>query len=336
MLRLKNKNICCHRSKSCIIMLALLFLIFSKQSFAKKVEIEPVQLNSNMKLELIEELKSKINREYVEVEKIRLITNDLEKIKYDSAFTKIKYRQDFTKFLNKVLQKSDQHFSVSVSPKSSDLQNKESWFEKLERLNFGFERVEVSEKNIGLLSFWGFANLNEASREVISNHMQAIENVDGLIIDLRDNGGGSAQTVQHISSYFLKGRQHLNSFYSRATDNTEEFYTDPAINFPHLTQIPIVIIIGPKTFSAAEEFAYNFKHMSRAIVIGKPSKGGANPWRYFQLQHGLRIAVPTAKAINPTTQSNWEGVGVQPHLYTELKDAEQLATELLMRKLTRH
>jgi C-terminal processing protease CtpA/Prc len=316
-------------------MLTSLFLLITKQSFAQH-DGEPVLLDNKMKLELIEELKNKVNHNYVAIDKIPSIVNQLEQLKHDSPFAKVKNRQDFTKFINKPLQKNDQHFSVSVSPKSSGLQNKESWFEKLARLDFGFERVEVSEKNIGFLSFWGFADLNETSKEVIANHMRAIENVDGLIIDLRDNGGGSAETVQHISSYFLEGRQHLNSFYSRASNSTEEFYTDPAIDFPHLSQIPIVIIIGPKTFSAAEEFAYNFKHMSRAVLIGKPSKGGANPWRYFELQHGLRIAIPTAKAINPVTQSNWEGSGVQPHLDIELEDAEQQATELLIRKLTKH
>ncbi|WP_158306766.1 S41 family peptidase [Alteromonas naphthalenivorans] len=316
-----------------IIMFATLFFLTTTTSFAQQNDVECVQLNNKMKLELIEELKTKINLNYVEIDKIPLIIKTLEAIKHNRAFANVKSRQDFTRFINNTLLRIDQHFSVSSNLKSSGAPLKESWSEKLARLDWGFERVEVSVNNIGLLRFWGFADLNETSKEVISNHMRAIENVDGLIIDLRDNGGGSAQTVQYISSYFLKGRQHLNTFYSRASDSFEEFYTDPAIDFPHLSQIPIVIIIGPKTFSAAEEFAYNFKHMSRAMVIGKTSKGGANPWRYFELQHGLRFAIPTAKAINPVTQSNWEGVGVQPHLYIELEDAEQKATELLVRKL---
>lgn len=322
--------------RNCILMLALLFLLITNQPFAQHENVESVELSEKMILELVEELKNKINLYYVEIASIPDILNQLEQLKGDSGLANVKSQQDFTQFINTVLQKNDQHFSVSINPKNSGLQNKEPWFEKLARLNFGFERVDVSENNIGFLSFWGFADLNETSKEVISNHMREIENVDGLIIDLRDNGGGSGQTVQYISSYFLEGRQHLNSFYSRASDSFEEFYTDPTIDFPHLSQVPIVIIIGPNTFSAAEEFAYNFKHMSRAMVIGKTSKGGANPWRYFELKHGLRIAIPTAKAINPITQSNWESVGVRPHLYIELEDAEQQATELLMRKLTKH
>lgn len=330
---LRDISICLKSRKHDIILLFSLFLLSTTQSFAQYEPVEQVQFNNQIKLELVDELIDKISHNYVEIDKIEIIINELESVKHDKAFANVKYRQDFTTFINKVLQKNDQHFSVSSNPEISGLQKKETWFEKLARLDFGFERVEVSEENIGFLSFWGFADLNETSKEVISNHMQAIENVDGLIIDLRENGGGSAQTVQYISSFFLEARQHLNTFYSRASDSFEEFYTDPAIDFPHLSQIPIVIIIGPNTFSAAEEFAYNFKHMSRALVIGKPSKGGANPWHYFELKYGLRIAIPTAKAINPITQTNWEGIGVEPHLYTEPEDAEQKATALLVTKL---
>lgn len=161
----------------------------------------------------------------------------------------------------------------------------------------------------------------------------------GLIIDLRNNGGGSAQMVQYISSFFLAGKVHLNSFYSRSSEQTQDFYTFELIDYPAFERIPIVILISNKTFSAAEEFAYNFKHLNRAVIIGEPSKGGANPWQYFNLplldetKPGIRVAIPTAKAINPITQQNWEGKGVQPHQLVESESAEEIAQSMLLRKM---
>jgi C-terminal processing protease CtpA/Prc len=81
--------------------------------------------------------------------------------------------------------------------------------------------------------------------------------------------------------------------------------------------VPLYILIGKNTFSAAEEFAYNLKHLKRAIVVGEPSKGGAHPWQWFSLSPDMRVAIPVSMAINPVTKTNWEGKGVIPTIRTE-------------------
>ena len=95
-----------------------------------------------------------------------------------------------------------------------------------------------------------------------------------------------------------------------------------------LETIPLYILIGPDTFSAAEEFAYNFRHLKRATIIGEPSKGGANPWRWYRLSDEFRIGIPITKAINPITKSNWEGVGVQPDVAVKSINALDVAYQL--------
>ena len=57
--------------------------------------------------------------------------------------------------------------------------------------------------------------------------MAMVADTDALILDLRNNGGGSPHMVQLISSYLLKANVHLNSIYWRDTDTTQTFYTKP-------------------------------------------------------------------------------------------------------------
>src|SRR5258707_229783 len=55
--------------------------------------------------------------------------------------------------------------------------------------------------------------------------MNFLGSVDGLIIDLRENGGGDPKMVAYISSYLFDERTHLNDLYNRKENKTEEFWT---------------------------------------------------------------------------------------------------------------
>ena len=89
-----------------------------------------------------------------------------------------------------------------------------------------------------------------------------------------------------------------------------------------------------KTFSAAEAFAYSLKVLNRATLIGETTRGGANPWQFFDLEDGFRAAIPIAKAVNPITKSNWEGVGVKPDIEVEQEKALSIAYEMALKKVS--
>ncbi len=80
---------------------------------------------------------------------------------------------------------------------------------------------------------------------------------------------------------------HLNSIYWKATDTTSEFWTFDKINGKVQPKVPVYVLTSLDTFSAAEEFAYNLKALKRAVVVGEVTKGGANPWKFFDLEQGF-------------------------------------------------
>jgi retinol-binding protein 3 len=79
----------------------------------------------------------------------------------------------------------------------------------------------------------------------------------------------------------------------------------------------VSILISPRTFSAAEEFAYNLKMLGRATIVGERSGGGAHAALPLRIDSHFRVSVPFARAINPISRTNWEGKGVEPDMRVE-------------------
>jgi hypothetical protein len=87
----------------------------------------------------------------------------------------------------------------------------------------------------------------------------------------------------------------------------------------------IYILTSKKTFSAAEEFTYNLKNLKRATIIGETTGGGAHPGGTRVATDRFVVWVPTGRAINPITNTNWEGTGVQPDIEVKAADALMVA-----------
>ncbi len=177
--------------------------------------------------------------------------------------------------------------------------------------NFGFKRVEHLAGNIGYLKLNMFSD-DQAAAPTAHAAMAFLANCDAVIIDLRQNGGGSPGMVQLISSYFFPATPptHLNSLYFRPTDTTEEYFTFEELPGKRMADTPLFLLTSGYTFSAAEEFAYNLYARERATIVGEVTGGGAHPGDMFPLVNGFTMFLPTGRAINPITGTNWEGKGV--------------------------
>ena len=94
------------------------------------------------------------------------------------------------------------------------------------------------------------------------------------------------------------------------------------------------MLTSGRTFSAAEEFANNLKILKRATIVGTTTTGGgANPGGMFKLAEHVSLFIPTGRAINPVTKTNWEGTGVTPDVAVPQKQALLTAQILAMQPL---
>ena len=151
--------------------------------------------------------------------------------------------------------------------------------------------------------------------------MGFLAGADAVIIDLRHNGGGNPSMIQLLSSYLFEEPVHLNSFFHRGQEQIDQFWTLPHVPGTRFPDTPLYILTSSYTFSAAEEFTYNLKHLKRATIVGEVTGGGAHPGGTFGIQGGFSIFIPTGRAINPITKTNWEGTGIEPHVKTSADEA---------------
>jgi C-terminal processing protease CtpA/Prc len=163
--------------------------------------------------------------------------------------------------------------------------------------------------------------------------MTVLSGTDALIIDLRRNGGGEPGSVANLMSHFFAegDERHLNDLYYRAQDITHQYWTDPSVG-PRYDK-PVYVLTSGRTFSGGEECAYDFQTQKRATLVGETTGGGANPGDEFAIGHGLAAFIPTGRAINPITHSNWEHVGVKPDIAVAAAQAQQTAYVAILRTL---
>ena len=203
---------------------------------------------------------------------------------------------------------------------------------QMERINCGFEKVERLSSNVGYLKFNMFAN-PDVCGATASAAMNFLANVDAIIIDLRQNGGGDPKMVAFVSSYLFAEPTHLNDLWTRSTDTTRQHWTLPYVPGKRLGDEPVYVLTSRRTFSGAEEFSYNLKSLGRATIVGETTGGGAHPVRGVRIDDRFLIGVPFARAINPITKTNWEGTGVDPDVKVPAEEALSRAQNLAAEKL---
>jgi hypothetical protein len=207
-----------------------------------------------------------------------------------------------------------------------------------QRLNYGFERVERLVGNVGYLELRSFGFDVDDMKDVVAAAFTFLGNTDALIVDLRRNGGGSPFMVAQVSSYlFGPDSVHLNSLYWRPANRTDDFYTHRDIaGTRYGPDKPVYILTSRNTFSGAEEFAYNLQALRRATIVGDTTGGGAHPGGMERITDHFGVWVPTGRAINPITKTNWERVGVRPDIPVVADSALRSAHLAALRVLRDH
>jgi C-terminal processing protease CtpA/Prc len=154
--------------------------------------------------------------------------------------------------------------------------------------------------------------------------MELVSNTDALILDLRKNRGGSPDGAIFLCSYFFKDEDVLlNTIYDGATKQTRQYWGLAWVPGARYLDRPVYVLTGAMTFSGGEELCYNLRAQERAVLIGQTTRGGAHPTDSFPLSDTVEITVPIARSVNPVTGTNWEGVGVKPHI--ELPEEQAFA-----------
>ena len=214
-----------------------------------------------------------------------------------------------------------------VPPLTEDVDFREPTAEeRLDMLgrNCGFERIEILPHNVGYMKVNSFEDPDICGATVAAA-MAFVGNVNALIFDLRENRGGDPQTVQLLESYLFAEPTHLNDQYERRGNKTTQYWSLPYLPGKRIVGKPVYVLTSGSTFSAGEEFSYDLQNLKRAVIVGEQTGGGAHPVSGHQVATYFTVFVPFARAINPVSKTDWEGVGVEPDVKVPAADALEKA-----------
>lgn len=321
-----------------------LFVFAAINIYAQSPQNAPdIELDAATRNSVIDNLIKELNEGYVFPEVAKKMEADLRRRQINKEYELIESSRAFAQKLTEDLQSvsKDKHLRVRFStdpipvraqrgePTQAE-KDQQSWFNK--RSNFGFDRVERMDGNIGYIELRSF-NDHEAGAETVAAAMTFLANTEAIIFDLRQNGGGSPFMVALISSYLFGDKPvHLNDLYWRKGDRTDEFWTKPAAAAKKFPDKDVYVLTSNRTFSAGEEFTYNLKNLKRAIIVGETTGGGAHPGGMERLSEHFGVFIPTGRAINPISKTNWEGTGVEPDIKVPKEQALKVAYLMALKK----
>ena len=143
--------------------------------------------------------------------------------------------------------------------------------------------------------------------------------VPGLIIDMRLNGGGSGFLADQMAAYFFNEALSLGST-GHYDEDRGEFYFDPrGENFFYLPSEDlrydgdVAVLVGPDCASACEFFSYAMTLNDRATIIGQyPTAGLGGSIDQVAMPEGETFTFTAGRAVDSDGNIHIEGIGVVP------------------------
>ncbi|WP_075676762.1 S41 family peptidase [Stenotrophomonas sp. TD3] len=216
----------------------------------------------------------------------------------------------FSARLNQDLDVFDGHFHVErVDAAAGQDDWLMAWRADARSNGAGVREVRVLEGNVGYLRLSTFYPLDLA-RPKFAAAFTLLADTDGLVLDLRQNGGGDDASADLLVRTLLDAKigtvQQLDQRGRRTPVPL------PPASLPAYLK-PLVVLIDRRTGSAAEFVAYSLQALGRARIVGTRSGGAAHMFGDpVLLPDGYQISIPDRQPINLRTGGNWEGTGVRP------------------------
>jgi len=154
-------------------------------------------------------------------------------------------------------------------------------------------------------------NFQIATSQELQNKLADLVEINGLILDLRNNPGGLLEEAVRGSDLFLAGKQRIVSTKGPSVSTIHD--AKQLFASVHLEDIPLVVLINRGSASASEIVAAALKQNKRAIVIGEQSFGKGTVQTLWDLKDGSGLKLTIGEYMTPSGRSI-HNIGVMPEL----------------------
>ena len=170
-------------------------------------------------------------------------------------------------------------------------------------LSFIQDGISVSSSTIN--DYIGYIAINSMAGNVVAEFRENFEKVRHkpvLIVDLRNNDGGNSANSEEIAKYLIREKQIASVSRKNLKPATNHY------------EGKLIVLIGVKTFSAAESFVLDLKESGNAILIGSKTAGhtGNRPTN-FTTRHGTFFRMPTLRPPQVSPKGRLMDGGFHPH-----------------------
>ena len=169
----------------------------------------------------------------------------------------------------------------------------------------------VLESGIGYIRIYTFNETTAREFEDALTELSHAE-VSGLVIDVRNNGGGTLASAAKVLDMLLPAGSIVSS--AGADGKKTVLYTSDAAQ----NEWPLAVLINKKSASASELLAATVRDYNRGTVVGEQSFGKGTLQELFTFTDGSGLYLTTAH-FYPPFSANFEGTGVTPDVKVEFE-----------------
>ena len=186
-------------------------------------------------------------------------------------------------------------------------------------------RVKRFDNGCGFLRIDGFDDITFAADYALGA-FAVLRGVDGLIVDLRRNGGGAISTLTLLAEFVLgTGIEQLCTVGYRDRPD-RQWWTSGVLGRAHLPpDLRVAVLIGSGTYSSGEALAYHLHTRGRVRLFGQRTPGAADHVTPVRVTPSVVALIPEATPTDVVSGTNWEGAGVVPDVICPQDQTESVA-----------
>ena len=180
----------------------------------------------------------------------------------------------------------------------------------------------IFDDNIGYVYYGSFQNgIGEGNLDEVIQHLMLC---NGLILDIRNNGGGTLTYAEKLAARFCHEKtlvgyqQHKTGKGHNDFSEIKEQYIEPSSNMRW--QKPVVVLTNRHVFSAANEFVKYMKCMPQVKIVGDKTGGGAGLPFSSTLPNGWTVRFSACPIYDRQRQHT--EFGIEPDYYVSLKGVD--------------
>lgn len=186
-------------------------------------------------------------------------------------------------------------------------------------------RVERYPSGCGLFRIDGFDDITVAA-EYLHGAFAVLRGVDGLILDLRGNGGGAPSSLAAVAEFVLGNGIELLSTVRYRDRPDRQWWTSGSLGSWHLpTAAPVAVLVASGTYSSGEALAFHLQTRGRVRLFGQLTPGAADHVTPIRVTPSVVALIPEGTPLDSVSGSNWEGTGVVPDVTCPPDQAEDTA-----------